>query len=60
MPFWEQWFANLNESYFNLQTRKWLFLSSKDNLDDNLYAQAEAGKFTPVIVQKVGFNMHED
>ena len=34
MPFWEQWFADLNSSFLDLQTRKWLFLANKDNLDD--------------------------
>jgi len=60
MPFWEQWFEDLNEIFFSCLARKWIFLSDKDNLDDSLYAKAEGGKFTPVIFQRVGFNMHED
>jgi len=37
MPFWEQWFADLNACYMGLQVRKWLFLAKKDDLDDQLY-----------------------
>ena len=37
VPFWEQWFENLNACFLGLQARKWLFLSSNQNLDNELY-----------------------
>ncbi len=60
MPFWEQWFEGLNDTFKSLQVRKWLFLANKDNLDDTLYGDLEAGKFFMVTIPNVGHYMHED
>ena len=60
VPFWDQWFSEFNAIYLGLTTRKWLMLSDMGNLDNELYGQAEAGKFTPAGIPNVGHFMHED
>jgi len=60
MPYWDQWFAGFNACYMDVSVRKWLFLASKDNLDDELYGQLEAGRFTLFSIPNVGHYMHED
>ena len=60
VPFWDQWFSDFNAIYLGLTTRKWLLLSDMGNLDNELYGQAEAGKFTPAGIPNVGHFMHED